>query len=307
MSAASAAWLGCVEFGKNEHVYVFARTPGPFSAGCVVNAKLVDDDGEYAVPSLALAAGGRRFSVGVAATIGRLTLPTCPWNWPRDDTNRHWSSSESWSIGDGTVGVRWSGTRYTLDGNIDVARYGEVSWRAETPDTFARTGDITNTRLTPGVRLSIPDGSICWRGLASFVLTVREQRRFDTPDTWTSKTDLSERALELAGGLTYVHGSDLSVSTGVRARAYGNVTGTGVVVCLPVGLEWFWGPAAVRLGVDASYGAFRTEDWAYSGFARRVYMGLGLRPTKRLRLDFAPDMDDAADLRDWQLAGSYEF
>jgi hypothetical protein len=163
------------------------------------------------------------------------------------------------------------------------------------------------TRLAPSIRLSLPDGGLCWRGLASCILTIREKRRFDTSDTWTSETDLPERALEIAGGLTYVHGSDLLISTGIRARTDRNDLGSGAAVFLPIGLEWYWGHATVRLGVDAWYSAYGSADWTDSGFAKHVYLGMGLRPTEHLRLDFAPDMDDAANLRGWELAGLYEF
>jgi hypothetical protein len=239
-------------------------------------------------------------------------MPSGPGFWTRGDTNWNWAEGASGNVGKGTVGIRWTGSGLALDCGVNVARDWWVGFLGVAPDTYVRTHDGLQTHVSPTIRLSIYNGQVCWRLLASYTQTVLQQRLFDTLGNWKSKTLLlKNRAYELTGGLTYSPSNDLVAAIGVRSPGWLNANHTWTwSLLVPLGLEWTRGPVIVRIGAEVTYCEV-SEDWSgetiEQGVHRNVYFGLGLRPVERLHLDFVPDMDNAANLRGWSLAVAIDF
>jgi hypothetical protein len=291
LNVLTPGWLVGIEMSQPGSYGPYFHSHGRWSFAANLDAHAAGKDG-WCDPSLAVATQVGPLSLGAGATLGFIDEPTTP---PADI---HWGSvSVLHDVGDAVVGARWSGAGVSVDGNIGVGEYDDYVWRTDgISDT---TLDILrHPYLRPSLRMTWPGKQLSWRAIASYEC---DHGKWPSHETWRKHT------LSLNGGPIY-RSKSLLVASRFTARTTIHEANMYWGTTLAAGMEWNTGPVTLRLGTDAGV-SFTTSrgQTDYRGFTSSTYAGLGLRPVERLRLDFAPDMDNAANLRGWQLAASYEF
>ena len=289
-------WLAGIETNQSGYYHPYAsRTTGRWSVAAALDATLGDTLYVYS-PSLALSAQAGQLSFGVAATTFGIGDWAKPPRWLSEDTAAGWGafSTGNWRV---TLGARWHGPGFTLDGNVSGGASEEL-YGGLVPSCYSEV-----KAFTPSLRMSWPGEHLSWRGVVVYDY-VRD--RHIQPD-WTHPQVSDFRTLALVGGPTFTAGNLLACA-GLRAELdpYGHEWAWGFN--LPAGIEWNPGPAVFRLGTEPLVvHAPSLPGKVHMAFENHVYIGFGLRPAKRLRLDFMPDMENAANLRAWHLAAALDF
>jgi hypothetical protein len=294
LNVLAPGWLVGVETNQSGYFHPYARTTGRWSVAAALDATLGDTFYVYS-PSLALSAQTGKLSIGVAATIPGLGDWATPPKWLSEDTAFGWGAffTGNWHV---MLGARWRGSGFTLDGNLRGAiseeQYGPAPYCYSEVKAFA-----------PSLRISWPGEHLSWRGMMIYDYTRDRQIQ---PD-WTHPQVSLYRTLALVGGPTFTAGN-LLVCAGLRAGISPSIHDWTCGFHLPVGVEWSPGPVVFRLGAEP---IVAHAPWLPGKlgmvFENHVYIGLGLRPVEHLRLDFVPDMDNAANLRGWSLAAALDF
>jgi hypothetical protein len=291
LNVLTPGWLVGTEKGPVKS-YPYARITGRWSVAAATEATR-GDTMYVCSPSLAAATRSRVLSFGLALTISRLGDWERRPEWVANHAKAGW---EALSMGNwrANVGCRWNGPGFIVDGNLS----GFASEHLPDPYIYSLMKE-----LTPSLRVTWSGEHLSWRGLAVFDWERRREYLKDentspNPYVWRSQT------LALVGGPTFILGDSLAC-VGFRAGIGRDNSDWRWGFHLPIGIEWTPGPVVFRLGAEAT-----VDKWwmlQRPGFDDGIYFGLGLKPIDRLRLDFVPDMDDAANLRGWELAASYEF
>jgi hypothetical protein len=291
LNVLTPGWLVGIEMSQPGSYGPYFHSHGRWSFAANLDARAAGKDG-WCDPSLAVATQVGLFSLGAGATPGFIDESTSP---PKDIS---WGSvSTSHDVGDVMVGARWSGVGVSMDGNIGAGEYDNYSWSTDGgSDTVLDV--LRYPHLTPSLRVTWLGKQLSWRAIASY--------EYDRGE-WSSHETWRQHTLSLKGGPVY-RSKSLLVASRLTARTTsykGNLFwGTTLAACM----EWNTGPVTLRLGTDAAV-SFQTARGRtdYGGFKSNMYAGLALRPVEHLRLDFAPDMDNAANLRGWQLAATFDF
>jgi hypothetical protein len=275
-------WLVGIEMKQPGSYNPYFHSHGRWSFAADLDVYAAEKDGSCD-PSLAVATQVGPLSLGASARFAFIDEPVSP---PKDI--RWGGISFNHDIGVAVVGVRWSRPAMTLDFAISGGEYDHYMWSTDGgSDTLLDR--YFETSLTPLLRATWLRDRLSWRAFMSYTC--------DATD-WPGHRASRQHTLSLSGGPTFAAGNLLAVS-GLRATVKPQAHYCWWDLRLPVGIEWNPGPFVLRLGADAQYSS-------NLGFGSRTYVGLGLRPTEHMRLDFAPDMDNAANLRGWELAAALE-
>jgi hypothetical protein len=291
LNVLTPGWLVGVEMNQAGHYFPYARTSGRWSVAAALDATL-NDARLYCDPSLALATQVGPVSMGVSATADFLDEPIVP---PGDSPPWIYAATVR-EVGEAVIGARWNGPGFVLDCRAGGYEWEAFGWRPS-GDSAVLVDRREHPSLTSALRMTWPGEHLSWRGIVDYAYT---------DEVWFVGYGLTDmHTLSLTGGTTFATSALLAAGS-VRVAA------TILKYCwiwnlrLPVGVEWSQGPVTLRLGADAAV-SFATAGKTYRGFKGHTYVGLGLRPVERLRLDFVPDMDNAANLRAWKLAAAFEF
>jgi len=298
LSVLTPGWLVGIELNQPGSYHPYARATGRWSVAAALDATLSDSTAHYD-PSVALATQVGPVSIGAAATFGFIDEPVPPRLELPDDTMWPyiWKVRD---IGKAVLGARWYGPGFTLDGNVNGYVWERYVWH----QGGILIGRGQNLWLTPALRMSWPGEHLRWRGIASY-----EYKRHNWPGTYGGAS--CYHTLSLSGGPTFTAGNLLATAglhSTVRTQQLSNWLYWDL--CLPLGIEWNSGPVVFRLGADAGVSFQTATGWPGADnmeFRNHTYVGLGLRPVEHLRLDFTPDMDNAANLRGWSLAAALDF
>lgn len=287
LNVLTPGWLVGVETDQKGYYHPYARTSGRWSLAAALDATLWGQ-GASCDPSLALATQVGPLSLGASARFAFIDEPVSPpkdisWGW----------ISFNHDVGVAVVGVRWNRPGMALDVNVSGDEYDHYMWSTDggSDTLFER---YYETSLTPLLRVTWLRGRLHWRAIMTYRYAAG-----DWPDHHVSRV----HAVSLAGSSAYSSASLLATG-GLRAMVNSEHRWDLV---LPACIEWNTGPVTVRLGADGQVSFNTSAGTTELGFESHTNFGLGLRPVRRLRLDFAPDIDDAADLHAWELAASYEF
>jgi len=281
-----------VEMNQLGYYHPYARATGRLSVAATLDAGLGGLTASCD-PSLALATQVGPLSLGASARFAFIDEPVSP---PKDISWR-WITFNH-DVGIAVVGVRWNRPAMALDVNVSGGEYDHYMWSTDGgSDTLFERYCVTS--LTPLLRVTWLREHLSWRAIISYGCGGT-----DWPD---HHFYIEERTLSLGGGPAFAAGNLLAVA-GLRANASSYGGDWLWDLRLPAGVEWSPGPVVFRLGTYAQC-SFRTSaaGATYQGFVGHVSIGLGLRPVEHLRLDFVPDMDNAANLRGWSLAAALDF
>jgi hypothetical protein len=301
LNVLTPGWLVGVETNQSDYYHPYARTTGRLSVAAALAATLGDTAYDYA-PSLALAAQAGKLSIGVATTVSGLGGWAIPPGWLIQDTTPSWMRffRGDWQV---TLGTRWNGPGFTLDGDVGGSA-GDEFFSHVRHDSVYIYDYYEWKSLTPSLRIGWPGQRLSWRGIIGYhYLRLRR-----TGPNWTNPQVSLDHTLSLSGGPTFTAG-DLLACAGLRLATNPTVP-FGLTARLPAGIEWSPGPVIFRLGTDPR--VLYSSDPRVPRELRLVFwnsicIGLGLRPVEHLRLDFVPDMDNAANLSGWSLAAAFDF
>jgi hypothetical protein len=270
----------------------YARVTGRWSVAATLRATH-GDTMYFCTPSLAVATRSRAFNVGVALTISRPGDWETRPEWARRDAKTRWEAHSigNWRAG---VGCRWNGPGLTIDGNLS----GVANEERRDPYVYSLAKELNSL-----LRVTWSGEHLRWRILAAYDWEHRREYIDDenlnpNPYVWRSQT------LALISGPTFIVG-DLLVCVGLRSGIGRDDGHWKWGFHVPIGIEWTPGLVVFRLGVEGAVDKWSTLP--RPGFDDGIFLGLGLSPTDRLRFDFVPDMDNAANLRGWELAAAFEF
>jgi hypothetical protein len=292
LNVLAPGWLVGVEMNQTGHYRPYARTSGRWSVAAALDATLKDTR-VYCDPSLALATQAGPVSLGVSATADFLDEPIVP---PKRDSPPWIYAVRIREVGEAVIGARWYGRGFTLDGSVRGYEWEAFDWRPS-GDSAVLVDRHEHPSLTSSLRMTWPGKHLNWRGIVDYAYV---------DEVGVIGYGLTDKhSVSLSGGTAFATATLLAAG-GLRVAASDLTYYWTWNLRLPVGIEWSPGPVTLRLGADAAV-SFATAKPTYRGFKGHTYVGLGLRPVERLRLDFVPDMDDAANLRGWELAASYEF
>jgi hypothetical protein len=306
LNALSSDWAAGFDLPTYDFCHIYAKSPGPVSVAGVVTA---EDwmDGVQGIPSIAVAASRARWAVGVEVTVADFQgMRSSPPFWGPGETTLTGMQFGWWSVGNANLGGRWSGDDFALDATVGADLDRGVYWRVW-PDTFIRTGENYDAVITPALRLTLGRGSVRWR-----YMTACEYNRSwdDIYDTIGGRVHMSESwtryVLSAVAGPEYWPNRNLFVAAALRMQAVSQLSTWSWRLRVPVGMEWNQGPWTLRLGAEAS-ALLTTSGGLKADFERNLYFGLGIRPAPHVTIDLVPSLDDAANLRAWQLGVRADF
>lgn len=288
-------WLAGVEMSPTGYYYPYIRATGRVSVAAALDVS-TRYSRVYWSPSLAFATPAGPLSIGASAGVGLTDVPLArpmpgyPWGYSMYD----WRD-----IGNAVLGARWRRAGLTLDVNVNGGIWELLRW--DGGDTLAHRWQ--NLRLGPELRVGLPGEHHSWRGIVSYTYH-RVTGASDRPP-WV------EHVMSLQGGPAYRTRS-LLAAAGLQATVRSSSSGSvlpGWSLLLLMGIEWTPGWFVFRCGTDVGV-SFAPSWWGplSPGFDEpQAYLGLGLGPVKRLRLDFTPDIHDLTNLHGCELAASFEF
>lgn len=306
LNALASAWAVGFDLPTYDFCHVYARSPGPVSVAGIVTAENWTD-GVQGIPSIVAAGSHGRWAVGAELTLADFQgMRSTPPFWGPSETTLSGVQFGWWKVGNGNLGGRWSGDDFALDGTVSADLERGVYWRVS-PDTFIRTGENCNAVITPALRLTLGRGSVRWRYMTAYEYTRSWDAFYDTIGGQVHMSqDWTEHVLSAEAGSEYRPDRNLLVAAALQMRAVSQLQTWSWRLRVPAGLEWNQGPWTLRLGAEASV-LLTASGGLKAEFDRAVYFGLGIRPTQHMTIDLVPSLDDAANLRAWQLGARVDF
>jgi hypothetical protein len=302
LNVLAPGWLVGVELSPaGDYYQPYGRMPGRVAVAAALDIASRYSR-EYWDPSVAIATHAGPLAVGASATVGLTAVPaTPPMDYYPPECGALYDLRD---IAQVVLGARWQRPEFALDFDVGGDMHGYVMWLWPGPDPL--TPDFYHwriLRLAPALRLGLPGEHLTWRGIVSYRYQHGTGASGSPAWTWHAAS-LRGGPIVNTGNLLAACGVELTVSDSASEELPSFWT-----VRLPVGVEltsrWF----AFRCGVDA--GASFAGSWRdgplYPELEHHVYLGLGLKPFKHLRLDCAPDLGNDTGPFGWELAASYEF
>jgi hypothetical protein len=298
-NCAHTNWMAGAEVLADDRYGLFARSPGPVSFGAVLPFEL--SDARQADLILPVSFRVLRLNWGIATYIPHIVAPTPDTTF--DPGSILFDFTYPWSS---VVGCGWSRPGIALDANLGVAFKEFTNWTVPESAVVIATRDRFAGQI-PSVRLTLGSRELMFRSILTYEHWFHQHVEYQHLHL-RAEWDEPDHAADLALGVAWRPGDRLLVAAALRGRARALVNEQAspradwkLNARLPVGVEFTTGVLTTRVGADLYW---TNLPWVEQQFQRNIYAGLAVRVHRSVMLEFLPDLDNAANLRGWELAAS---